>query len=110
VVFGMNREEDGSISLGGNIQYQYGDEPNDEAVDNVAVTDDQFGVIASGASIRRASPRPSRRTRPCSDDDERRDRDRQRRDAICTPGTDSLTVNVTAPPQARSPALRRSAS
>jgi len=52
VVFGMDREEEGPISLGGNVQYQYKvTNPNTSTVDNVAVTDDHLGVIASGQSI-----------------------------------------------------------
>ena len=48
----MDREEEGPISLGGNVQYQYKvTNPNTSTVDNVAVTDDHLGVIASGQSI-----------------------------------------------------------
>ena len=100
VVFGMNREEDGAISLGGNVQYQYTvTNPNDETVDNVEVSDDQLGVIASGQSIpagqsvtftKDATLFGTTTNVATATGDVGGD--------ICTPGTDTLTVNVTAPP------------
>jgi hypothetical protein len=100
VVFGMNREEDGAISLGGNVQYQYTvTNPNDETVDNVEVSDDQLGVIASGQSIpagqsvtftKDATLFGTTTNVATATGDVGGD--------ICTPGNDVLTVNVTAPP------------
>jgi hypothetical protein len=52
VVFGMDREEDGAIALGGEVLYQYKvTNPNASTVDNVEVTDSELGQIASGVSI-----------------------------------------------------------
>lgn len=52
VVFGMDREDEGPISLGGKIQYQYKvTNPNADTVDNVEVTDSELGVIVSGESL-----------------------------------------------------------
>lgn len=52
VVFAMDREDDGPISLGGNIQYQYTvTNPNDQTVDGITVNDSELGQIASGISL-----------------------------------------------------------
>jgi hypothetical protein len=101
VVFGMDREQDGPVVLGGNIQYQYTvTNPNDEAVDNIAINDDQLGEIVSGVSL---APSASETfvvpatlygtttnvatvTGDIGGD-------------ICAPGVDQVTVNVLAPPQ-----------
>jgi hypothetical protein len=100
VVFGMDREDDGAISLGGNIQYQYTvTNPNDDPVDNVEVTDDQLGVIASGESI------PAGQSVTFTKDATLFGTTTNVATAtgdiggdICNPGVDSVTVNVTAPP------------
>jgi hypothetical protein len=100
VVFGMNRRDDGPISLGGNVQYQYTvTNPNASTVDNVEVIDDQLGVIASGESIgpggvetfvRNATLFGTTTNVATVTGDVGGD--------ICDPGTDTLTVNVLAPP------------
>jgi hypothetical protein len=100
VVFGMNRRNDGEISLGGNVQYQYTvTNPNASTVDNVTVSDDQLGIIASGESIgpggmatfvKNATLFGTTTNVATATGDVGGD--------ICTPGTDSLTVNVLAPP------------
>ena len=52
VVYGMDRVEDGPITLGGNIQYQYTvTNPNDLPVDNVTVNDSEIGQVASGVTL-----------------------------------------------------------
>jgi hypothetical protein len=52
VVYGMDREDDGPISLGGKVLYQYKvTNPNASTVDNVIVTDSVLGEIVSGESI-----------------------------------------------------------
>jgi hypothetical protein len=101
VVFGMDREEDGPISLGGNIQYQYTvTNPNTSTVDNVEVTDDLLGVIASGVSIPASQSQTFIKTATLfgtttnvatATGDVDGD--------ICAPGTDQVTVSVLAPPQ-----------
>jgi uncharacterized repeat protein (TIGR01451 family) len=100
VVFGMDREDDGAISLGGNIQYQYEvTNPGDTAVGNVALTDDQLGTIASGVSL---APGASQTfTKDATLFGTTTNVATATGDAsgsVCTPGTDQLTVNVTAPP------------
>jgi hypothetical protein len=101
VVFGMDREEDGPISLGGNIQYQYKvTNPNASTVDNVQVTDDQLGVIASGVSI----PAGGSQTfvKPATLYGTTTNVATATGDVsgnICAPGTDQVTVSVLAPPQ-----------
>jgi hypothetical protein len=52
VVYGMDRAEDGPITLGGNVQYQYTvTNPNDLPVDNVTVEDSEVGEVASGVTL-----------------------------------------------------------
>jgi hypothetical protein len=52
VVYGMDREEDGPITLGGNVQYQYTvTNPNALAVDDVTVEDSELGTIVSGETL-----------------------------------------------------------
>ena len=100
VVFGMNRAEDGPISLGGNIQYQYKvTNPNDDPIENVEVSDDQLGIIVSGETIAAGefetyiknatlfgtTTNVATATADISGD-------------ICDPGVDQVTVGVTAPP------------
>ncbi len=52
VVFGMDRKDDGAISLGGKVLYQYKvTNPNASQVDNVKVTDSELGDIVTGESI-----------------------------------------------------------
>lgn len=100
VVFGMDREEEGPISLGGAIQYQYKvTNPNASTVDNVQVSDDQLGVIASGASIppggeqtfvKGATLFGTTTNVATATGDVTGN--------ICTPGVDQVTINVLAPP------------
>jgi hypothetical protein len=100
VVFGMDREEDGPISLGGNVQYQYTvTNPNASTVDNVEVSDDQLGVIASGVSIPAGQSQTFVKTATLfgtttnvatANGDVSGD--------FCAPGTDQVTVGVLAPP------------
>jgi hypothetical protein len=99
VVFGMDRQDEGPITLGGNVQYQYTvTNPNTSTVDNITVTDDQLGVIASGESIgpggmatfvRNATLFGTTTNVATATGDVGGD--------ICTPGTDSVTVGVLAP-------------
>jgi len=101
VVFGMTREDEGPITLGGNVQYQYTvTNPNASTVENVTVTDDQLDVIVSGASIPAGESETfvapatlfgtttnvATVTGDIGGD-------------LCTPAMDSVTVTVTAPPQ-----------
>jgi hypothetical protein len=52
VVYGMDRKDDGPITLGGNIQYQYTvTNPNALPVDNVTVDDSELGQIVSGVTL-----------------------------------------------------------
>jgi hypothetical protein len=52
VVYGMDRTEDGPITLGGNVQYQYTvTNPNALPVDNVTVNDSELGTVASGVTL-----------------------------------------------------------
>jgi hypothetical protein len=100
VVFGMDREDEGPISLGGNVQYQYTvTNPNASAVDNVQLSDDQLGVIASGVSIpasgsqtfvRNATLFGTTTNVATATGDVAGN--------VCNPGTDQLTVSVSAPP------------
>jgi hypothetical protein len=100
VVFGMDRENDGPISLGGNVQYQYNvTNPNGDTVDNVEVSDDQLGLIVSGASIpagethswvKGATLYGTTTNVATASGDIGGD--------VCNPGLDQVTVNVTAPP------------
>jgi hypothetical protein len=101
VVFGMDREEEGPISIGGNIQYQYKvTNPNESTVDNVEITDDQLGVIATGQSIppggsltfkKPATLFGTTTNVATATGDVGGD--------MCTPGTDTVTVGVRAPLQ-----------
>ncbi len=100
VVFGMDREDDGPISLGGNIQYQYTvTNPNDATVENVAVNDDQLGEIVSGVTltpgetqtfIENATLYGTTTNVATATGDVGGD--------VCDPGIDQVTVSVTAPP------------
>jgi len=52
VVYGMDRSEDGPITLGGNVQYQYTvTNPNAQSVDGITVNDSELGEIASGVTL-----------------------------------------------------------
>jgi hypothetical protein len=101
VVFGMDREEEGPISLGGNVQYQYTvTNPNADTVDNVTVTDDHLGEIASGQSIAPGASVTFKKlatlygttthVATVTGDVE---------GDICEAGSDSLTIGVRAPMQ-----------
>jgi hypothetical protein len=100
VVFALEREDEGTVSLGGNIQYQYEvTNPNTSDVSNVAVTDDQLGTIASGVSIPAGQSvtftkdatifGTTTNVATATGDVEGN---------ICAPGQDQVTVSVTAPP------------
>lgn len=100
VVFGMDRESDGPISLGGNVQYQYAvTNPNDDPLENVAVEDDQLGTIVSGVTlqpfetqtfVQNATLFGTTTNVATATGDIGGD--------VCDPGVDQLTINVTAPP------------
>ena len=100
VVFGMTREDDGPISLGGNVQYQYAvTNPNGDQVDNVSIDDDQLGNIVSGVSLapgetqtftQNATLFGTTTNVATATGDIGGD--------ICDPGVDQVTVTVTAPP------------
>jgi hypothetical protein len=100
VVFGMDREDDGPISLGGNVQYQYTvTNPGTDTVDNVMIHDDQLGDIATGVSLAPSESQTfvvpatlfgtttnvATATGDVAGD-------------VCDPGVDQVTVNVLAPP------------
>jgi len=100
VVFGMDREEEGPITLGGNVQYQYKiTNPNSEQLDNVTIEDDQLGTVASGlslapgemqtvvipAALLGTTTNVATVTGDVGGD-------------VCDPGVDQVTVTVTAPP------------
>jgi hypothetical protein len=52
VVYGMDRAEDGPITLGGNVQYQYTvTNPNELPVDNVTVDDSELGQVTTGVTL-----------------------------------------------------------
>ena len=97
----MDREEEGPISLGGNVQYQYKvTNPNTSTVQNVAVTDDHLGVIASGQSIPAGGSATFKKTATLygtttnvatATGDVSGD--------ICNPGADTVTIGVRAPMQ-----------
>lgn len=100
VVFGMDREDDGPIELGGNIQYQYKvTNPNASTVDNVTVTDDQLGVVVSGESLASGEMREfvvpatlfgtTTNVATASGDVN---------GSVCLAGTDQVTVGVLSPP------------
>lgn len=100
VVFGMDREDEGSITLGGNVQYQYKvTNPGMDQIDNISVDDDQLGNIVSGLSLAGGAMQTfsqnatlfgtttnvATATGDVSGD-------------VCDPGMDSVTVDVLAPP------------
>jgi hypothetical protein len=101
VVFGMDREDEGAIALGGEIQYQYTvTNPNAQTVDNVEVEDDQLGVIVSGESIGAGQTATYVQTATLfgtttnvatAYGDINGD--------ACDPGVDDVTVDVLVPPQ-----------
>jgi hypothetical protein len=100
VVFGMDRQEEGPITLGGNIQYQYKvTNPNADTVENVQVSDDQLGVIASGESLAPGEVKTfttsatlygtTTNVATATGDV---------MGSVCEPGVDQVTVGVQAPP------------
>lgn len=101
VVFGMDREDEGPITLGGEIQYQYKvTNPNASTVDNIEVSDDQLGVIADGVSLgagematftKNATLFGTTTNVATANGDINGD--------ACDPGVDSVTVDVLVPPQ-----------
>jgi hypothetical protein len=101
VVFGMDREDDGPIALGGEIQYQYTvTNPGTETIGNVSIDDDQLGNIVSGETLLGSESKTftangtllgtttnvATATGDVDGD-------------VCDPGADSLVVTVLAPPQ-----------
>lgn len=101
VVYGMDREEDGPISLGGNVQYQYTvTNPNDQTVDGVTVNDSELGEIASGVSL---SPGQSTTfTAPATlfgTTTNVATVDGTILGDMCTQAEDAVTVSVVVPPQ-----------
>ncbi|MGH0034137.1 MAG: DUF7467 domain-containing protein [Myxococcota bacterium] len=101
VVFAMDREDDGPVSLGGNVQYQYTvTNPNDLTVDNVDVEDSELGEIASGLSL---APGESQTFAVGATLFGTTTNDATATGDIlgdlCDPGEDSLTVDVVVPPQ-----------
>lgn len=101
VVFGMNRVDDGPITLGGNVQYQYKvTNPGTSTVDNVSIDDDQLGNVVSGVSlapsemqtfVKAATLFGTTTNVATASGDVGGD--------LCLPGTDSSVVTVEAPPQ-----------
>lgn len=101
VVFAMDREDDGPISLGGEILYQYTvSNPNDVTVDNIVVEDNELGTIASGVSLpagqsitfSQAATLFGTTTNVATvNGDVNGD--------VCDPGSDAVTVDVKVPPQ-----------
>ncbi|MEM7413706.1 MAG: hypothetical protein AAF430_25980 [Myxococcota bacterium] len=100
VVFGMDRQEEGPITLGGNVEYQYKvTNPNASQLDNITIDDDQLGVIASGLSLAPGEMTTVKAgatlfgtttnvvtvTGDVGGD-------------VCAPATDQVTIGVTAPP------------
>ncbi len=100
VVFGMNRVEEGPITLGGNVQYQYTvTNPNGDPLENVSVDDDQLGNIVSGATIAAGASQTfiqnatlfgTTTNVATASGDIGGD--------VCAPGVDQVTVGVSAPP------------
>ncbi len=101
VVFGMDREDEGAISLGGNVQYQYTvTNPGTSTVDNVSIDDDQLGLITSGVSL---APGESQTfVQPATLYGTTTNVATATGDVagdVCAPGVDQVTIGVTAPPQ-----------
>ncbi len=100
VVFAMDREDDGAISLGGEILYQYDvTNPNPSTVDNVKITDDQLGDIVTGESL--AAGETKRFTAPATLFATTTNVATVMGDiggASCNVGSDSVTVDVLVPP------------
>lgn len=101
VVYGMDRVDEGPITLGGEIQYQYAvTNPGVDAIGNVSIDDDQLGNIVSGetlaggetktftqnATLLGTTTNVATATGDIDGD-------------VCDPGLDSVTVTVSAPPQ-----------
>jgi hypothetical protein len=101
VVFGMDRQDDGAIALGGTVQYQYKvTNPNSSQVDNVTIDDSELDVIASGLSIpagesvtftRMATLFGTTTNVVNVNGDVSGD--------FCDPGIDQVTVDVVVPPE-----------
>lgn len=101
VVFGMDREDEGEISLGGNVQYQYKvTNPNLDTVDNVTISDDQLGEIASGITL--APGEMQTFVAPATLFGTTTNVVNVTGDVMgdfCDPGVDQVTIDVEAPPQ-----------
>lgn len=101
VVFGLDRVDDGAITLGGKVDYRYQvTNPNGLQVDNVVVDDDVLGEVASGVSIPAGETVTFNKTGTLygtttntvtATGDILGD--------LCDAGTDSVTVDVKVPPQ-----------
>jgi hypothetical protein len=100
VVYSMDREDDGPISLGGNIQYQYTvTNPNADTVDGIAVNDSELGEIASGVSL--APGQSTTFVAPATllgTTSNVATATGNVLGDICTPGEDSVTTSVVVPP------------
>ncbi len=100
VVYGMDREHEGPITLGGNIQYQYKvTNPNDSTVENVLLTDSELGDIASGLSIPAGEMETFVKTATLfSTTTNVATVSGDISGDVCEPGTDEVTVDVLLPP------------
>ena len=101
VVFGLDRVNDGPITLGGNVQYQYKvtNPSTTETITNVSIDDDQLGNIVSGetllplemktfeqnATLFGTTTNVATATGEVNGD-------------ICDPGVDTVNIDVLAPP------------
>lgn len=100
VVFGMDRQDEGPITLGGNVQYQYTvTNPNADTVDNISVDDDQLGNIASGVSL--PAGQSVTFTKDATLFGVTTNVATASGDVLgnfCDPGTDQVTIDVVVPP------------
>ena len=100
VVFAMDRKNEGPVSLGGNVQYQYAvTNPGTSTVDNVAIEDSELGTIVTGVSLAPGETQTftadatlygTTTNVATATGDVNGD--------VCNPGQDQVTVSVTAPP------------
>ncbi|MGH0030092.1 MAG: DUF7467 domain-containing protein [Myxococcota bacterium] len=101
VVFGMDREDDGPITLGGNVQYQYKvtNPSTTETIGNVSIDDDQLGNIVSGETllplemktfVQNATLYGTTTNVATATGDVNGD--------VCDPGVDTVNIDVLAPP------------
>lgn len=101
VVFGMDREDDGPISLGGNVQYQYAvtNPSATDTVDNVSIDDDQLGNIVSGLSLAPGETQTFEQNATLFGTTTNvATATGDVGGAVCDPGVDTVNVDVLAPP------------